>query len=116
MNPILTVEFRAKAGDYEFKEESVSLHSPEELSEFVAPGGGCESIPDEVEEIQMIFLPPAHPNAQNPIADTTATLQIGMVLFTGPLSEIVQTVELIIDKSGRGELSKSFLAVIGVPC
>jgi len=116
MNPILTVEFSAKAGDYEFKEESVSFHSPEELFEFVAPGGGCESIPDEVEEIQMTFLPPAHPNAQNPIADKTATLQLGMVLFTGPLSEIVQTVELIIDKAGRGELSKSFLAVIGVPC
>jgi hypothetical protein len=116
MNPILTVEFSAKAGDYEFKEESVPLHSPEELFEFVAPGGGCESIPDEVEEIQMTFLPPAHPNSQNPIADKIATLQIGMVLFTGPLSEIVQTVELIIDKAGRGELSKSFLAVIGVPC
>lgn len=115
MNPILTVEFSAKTGDYEFKEENVSLHSPEELFEFVAPGGGCESIPDEVEEIKMTFLPPEHPNTQNPIADKNATLQLGMVLFTGPLSEIVQTVEQIIDKAGRGELSKSFLNVIGVP-
>ena len=51
MKPILTVEFHAKAADYEYEEESVPLHSPEELFEFVAPGGGCESIPDEVEEI-----------------------------------------------------------------
>ena len=30
MKPILAVEFRVKAGDYEFNEESVPLHSPEE--------------------------------------------------------------------------------------
>jgi hypothetical protein len=37
------------------------------------------------------------------------------VLFNGPLSEIANTVEQIVDKAGRGELSKSFLTVIGVP-
>jgi hypothetical protein len=36
-----------------------------------------------------------------------------MVFLTGPLSEIVQTAEMIIDKSGRGELSNAFLTVIG---
>jgi hypothetical protein len=113
MQPILTVEFSAKAGEYEYKEESVPLHSPEELFEFVAPGGGCEKIPDEVEEIRMVFLPPAHRNKVNPIADAPAMLQIHMVVFTGPLSEISQTAEQIIDKAGRGELSKSFLRVIG---
>ena len=114
MKPILTVEFHAKAADYEYEEESVPLHSPEELFEFVAPGGGCESIPDEVDEIKMVFLPPSHPNLQNPIADTNAVLQLHMVLFTGPLSEIAQTVEMLLDKAGRGELSKSFLKVIGI--
>ena len=69
MKPVITVEFSAKAGDEEFKEESVPLHSPEELFAFVAPNGGCESIPDEVVEIKMIFLPPQHPNTRNPIAD-----------------------------------------------
>ena len=38
MRPILTVEFHAKDGDVEFEEESVTLHSPEELFKFVAPG------------------------------------------------------------------------------
>lgn len=113
MQPILTVEFSAKAGDYEFKEESVSLHSPEELFEFVAPGGGCEKIPSEVEEIRMVFLPPKHRNANNLIADVAAMLQLHRVIFTGPLSEISQTAEQIIDKAGRGELSDSFLKVIG---
>ncbi len=113
MKPILAVEFRAKAGDIEFNEESVPLHSPEELFEYVAPGGGCESIPSEVEEIRMVFLPPEHPNVQAPIADIPATLQLGMVIFTGPLSDIVQTSEQILDKAGRGELSAAFLAVIG---
>jgi hypothetical protein len=114
MKPILTVEFSAKAGDIDFKEESVPIHSPEELFAFVAPGGGCERIPDEVGEIQMVFLAPAHSNRKNPIADVHATLELGMVFFTGPLSEISQTIEQLIDKAGRGELSYSFLKVIGI--
>jgi len=114
MNPIITVEFSAKAGEQEFKEESVSFHNPEELFSFVAPSGGCETIPNEVGEIQMVFLQPEHPNTQNPIADKRVTLELGMVFLTGPLSEIVQTVEQLIDKAGRGELSDSFLKVINV--
>ncbi|MGD8592514.1 MAG: hypothetical protein PVF82_06750 [Gammaproteobacteria bacterium] len=113
MKPVITVEFSAKAGDEEFKEESVPLHSPEELFAFVAPNGGCESIPDEVVEIKMIFLPPQHPNTRNPIADLKTTLQLGMVFLTGPLSEIAQVAEQLLDKAGRGELSGSFLKVIG---
>ncbi len=114
MRPILTVEFSARGWDLEIKEESVPLHSPEELFEFVAPGGGCETIPNEVDEIRMVFLPPEHPNVQNPIADAPATLQIGMVMFNGPLAEIATTAEQILDKAGRGELSPSFLTVIGL--
>lgn len=113
MKPILTVEFSAKAGDIDFKEESVPIHSPEELFEFVSPGGGCERIPDEVDEIQMVFLPPEHRNTKNIIADIPATLELGMVFFTGPLSEISQTAEQLIDKAGRGELADSFLKIIG---
>lgn len=113
MKPILTVEFSAKAGDYEFKEESVAIHSPEEFMAFVAPGGGCEKIPDEVEEIRVVFLPPEHANRLNPIADAPALLQLHHVTFTGPLSEIAETAELILDKAGRGELSRAFLDVLG---
>jgi hypothetical protein len=114
MRPILTVEFHARDGDMEFDEESVTLHSPEELFGFVAPGGGCEKIPNEVGEIRMVFLNPEHPNVQSPIADLPATLQLGMVVFYGPLSEIANTAEQILDRAGRGELSSSFLAVIGM--
>ena len=113
MKPVITVEFSAKVGDEEFKEESVPLHSPEELFAFVAPKGGCEAIPDEVVEIKMVFLPPQHPNTQNPMADLKTTLQLGMVFLTGPLSEIAQVAEQLVDKAGRGELSASFLKAIG---
>lgn len=113
MRPVLTVEFSAKSGDMELKEESVPLHSPEEFFAFVAPNGGCESIPNEVAEIKIVFLPPAHHNRQSPIADLNTTLQLGIVFFTGPLSEVAHTLEQIIDKAGRGELSDSFLKVIG---
>jgi hypothetical protein len=113
MKPVITVEFSAKAGDEQFKEESVTLHSPEEFFAFVAPSGGCESIPDEVVEIKMFFLPPEHHNTQNPIADLNTTLQLGMVFFTGPLSEVAQIAEQLLDKAGRGELSESFMKVIG---
>ena len=114
MKPFITVEFSAKAGDCEFKEENVSFQNPEELFSFIAPGGGCDAIPEEVDEIQMVFLQPLHPNTKSPIADKMVTLELGMVFLTGPLSEIVQTAEQIIDKAGRGELSDSFLAVINV--
>ena len=113
MQPVLAVEYRVKVGDDELKEESVPLHNPEELLAFVAPGGGCERIPSEVEEIRMVFLPPQHLNVRNPLADVVVTLQLGMVFLSGPLSEVVQTTEQLLDKAGRGELSGSFLTVIG---
>lgn len=114
MQPVITVEFTARAGDQSFKEENVTFHSPEELFAFVAPDGGCDAISDEVAEIQMVFLQPQHPNTQSPIADKRVTLELGMVFLTGPLATIVQTVEQLIDKAGRGELSESFLKVINV--
>jgi len=113
MRPILTVEFHARDRDVEFEEENVTLHSPEELFAFVAPGGGCETIPDEVGEIRMVFLPPEHPNTQSQVADLPATLQLGMVFFNGPLADITTTAEQMLDRAGRGELSSSFLKVIG---
>jgi len=113
MNPILTVEFTAKAGDIELKEESVTLNDMEEFFAFVSSGGGCDSIPSEVDEIKMVFLPPLHPNTRNPLADKPVTLQLGMVFFNGPLSVIVHTAQQILDKAGRDELSESFLTVIG---
>ena len=112
MKPILTVEFKATQNGQDFYEESVPLQSPEELFEFVAVGGGCDNIPDEVNEIQMLFMAPEHANTQNPIADKQVTLELGMVYRTGPWSEIVQTAEQLLDKAGRGELSESFLKVI----
>jgi hypothetical protein len=113
MKPI-TVEFTAKSGDREFKEESVTFQNPEELFAFVEPGGNCDAIPNEVEEIHMVFLQPEHANMQNPIADKRVTLELGMVFLTGPLAEIVQTADQLIDKAGRGELADSFLKVINV--
>jgi hypothetical protein len=112
MTPI-TIEFSLSTGDRDFKEDTVALHTPEELFQYVAPGGGCESMPDDVDEIQLVFLSPENPNTKNPVADIRVTLQLGMVFLTGPLAQIVKTTEEIIDKAGRGELSDSFLTVIG---
>lgn len=114
MQPTLAVEYRVKIGEEELQEESVPLHGQEEMLAFVAPGGGCEQIPSEVEEIRMMFLPPQHPNLRNPLADVTVTLQLGMVFLSGPLSEVVQTAEQLLDRAGRGELSSAFLSVMGV--
>ena len=47
-------------------------------------------------------------------ADLVATLQLGMVFFTGPLAEIGQLIEQLLDKTGRGELSKAFMTVTGM--
>ena len=114
MQPTLAVEYHIKVGEEELQEESVPLHGPDEMLAFVAPGGGCEQIPSEVEEIRMIFLPPQHPNVRNPLADVTVTLQLGMVFLNGPLSEVMQAAEQLLDRAGRGELSSAFLQVIGV--
>lgn len=114
MKPVLTVAFDVKAGDYEFKEENISLHDTAELFQYVAPGGGCEAIPDDVEEIRMTYLPLEHRNTKNPIADLPSMLQLHMVVITGPLAEITQTLILLQDKAGRGELSQAFLRVMGI--
>lgn len=112
MKPIINVEFTAKAAEREFKEEGVAFHTLEELYAYVSPGGGCEHIPGEVEEIQMVFLPPANPDP-NPMANIPVTLELGMVFMTGPLAEISQAMQQLTDKAGRGELSESFLCIIG---
>ncbi len=109
----ITIEFRVKTADRDFKEDVVTLQTPEELFEYVAPGGGCEAMPDDVGEIQIVMLSPEHPNTLNPIADIRGTLELGIVFLTGPLAVILQTTEEIIDKAGRGELSEPFLTVIG---
>jgi len=113
MQPILAVEYRVKVGDDELQEESVPFHNPEELLAFVAPGGGCEQIPSDVEEIRIMFLSLQSPKVRNPLADVVVTLQLGMVFVSGPFSEVVNTAEQLFDKAGRGELSGSFLSVIG---
>ena len=111
MKPI-TIEFTVKSGDETFREDSVTFATPEEMFDYIAPGGGCEDMPSDLGEIRMIFLPPEHANTANPVADKRATLQMGIVLITAPLSTIVQISEEIIDKVGRAEISADFLAAI----
>jgi len=111
MKPI-TIEFTVKTGDDTFKEDSVTFATPEEMFDFISPGGGCEGMPDDLGEIRMIFLQPEHANTANPVADRRAILQMGIVLITASLSTIVQISEEIIDKVGRNEISADFLAAI----
>ena len=112
MNPILRVEFMAKAGDETYQEESVPLHSVDEFAEFVAPEGGCEAIPNTVAEIKMVFLPePGNP--ANPLSETRVTLQAGMVLLTGSLGQITELCNLLVDKARQQKLAPGFLKAIG---
>jgi hypothetical protein len=113
MDPIMTVEFQARGENTECMEECVPLHSPEELMAYIAPGGGCESIPDGVNEIQMVFLPGQHRDSSVHIADTTTSLQIGIVIISGPLSEVAETANMLLDRAGRNEISSAFLSAIG---
>ncbi len=106
----ITIEFSVKNGDQTIKQDSVSLASPIELFEYIAPGGDCERMPSDLSEIQLVLQSPEHPNVINPIADKRVTLQLGLVLITGPLAEILQVSQELIDKMGRGELSEAFLA------
>ena len=108
----ITIEFNINTGDEALREQSVSLGSAEAFFDFIAPGGGCEKMPSDLCEIQMIFAPPEHPNVQNPIADKRATLELGIVFLTGPLSVIVEVLQEIIDRVGRGELSEAFMNMV----
>jgi len=106
----ITIEFSVNTGDESFKEDSVSFATAEEMFEYISPGGGCETMPSDLGEIRMIFLPPKHANITNPVADNRVTLQLGIVLITAPLSTISQVAQEIIDKVGRAEISEAFLA------
>ena len=113
MNPIMTVEFRAHGGNADCLEESVPIHTPEELMAFIAPGGGCEKIPVGVAEIIMNFLPAEHRNTANPLADHSVSLQMGMIVISGPLSEVVEAAQMLLDRAGRNEVSGAFMSAIG---
>ncbi len=115
MGPIMVIEFSARTGGVSFEEESITIHSPKELLAFVAPDGGCDRIPDEVDEIQFVLMHPASVSS-NPLANANAnaTLELGMVFISGPIAEVAQTIELLLDGAERGQLSSSFLKVIGV--
>lgn len=110
----ITIEFTVDSDGELLKKDSVSLATPEALFNYIAPGGDCEKLPSDLSEIQMILHSPDHPNISNPIADKRVTLQLGLILVTGPLSEIVVVAQEMIDKTGRGELSEAFLAAAGV--
>ena len=114
MSGAISVEFSARNGEVEFKEESVTLKNVDEFFDFVAPQGGCESIPSEVDEIQMVFLPPAASADRHALANEHVSVQLGMVVFSGPLQEISETLGALLERAGQGKLSESFLTVSGV--
>jgi hypothetical protein len=114
MKPIMNVEFTAKTGGQEFKEESITFHTPTELFKFVSPGGGCERIADDVSEIQLVLLPHPADTQDSPMDKLPATLELGMIFLTGPLSDIVQVSQQLLGKSCRGELSRDFMKAAGL--
>ena len=112
MQPILAVEYRVKVGEDELNEESVPLHNPEELLAFVAPGGGCERIPSEVENQDGVSFAAA-PECQQSACRRGGNPAAGYGVFKRTPLRGNQTTEQLLDKAGRGELSRSFLTVIG---
>ena len=59
----------------------------------------------------MLFMAPDHANELNPMADKQVTLELGMVYITGPLSEIVQTANMLLAAVGHTALSLIVYAV-----
>lgn len=114
MKPTINVEFTARAGGRKFKEESVTFSSPADLFKFVSPAGGCEHLPDDVSEVQMILL--SHPDDEydSPMARLPATLELGIIFLTGPLSDIVQVSQQLLGKASRNELSHEFMKIAGL--
>lgn len=113
MKPAFTIEFRARSGRFDFEEESVTLDSPDEVLAFVAPGGGCESVPDAVDEIHISLLHPLRDEADTSIDLLQATLQVGMVFVSGPLAQVTETLERLRAADRAGQLSQAFRTVIG---
>lgn len=114
MKPIINIEYTARAGEREFKEESIAFHSPADLFSFVSPGGGCERIADDIEIIQMVLLPHHRSVPDSPVDEVPATLELGMIFLNGPLADIVQISQQLLGKASRDELSPSFMKIIGV--
>ena len=110
----ITIEFTVKGAAGPIKEDSVSLASVEEFFDYIAPGGDCEKMPSDLDEIQLILLPSEHPNVSNPLADKRVTMQLGLVMITGPLATLVVVAQEMIDKMGRGELSEAFVSAAGI--
>ncbi|MDH5447245.1 MAG: hypothetical protein OEY52_16985 [Gammaproteobacteria bacterium] len=110
----ISLEFTAKAGEREFKEESITFRNPTELFQFVRPGGGCEKIADDVTEIQMVLLPYPDEISVGPMDDLPVTLEMGMVFLTGPMSDVVQVSQQLLGKAVRDELSPNFMKIIGL--
>lgn len=52
------------------------------------------------------FLPLSCQKLQNPIAEVHAALKYGRVFFYGALAEPTRTMQQMLDKTGRGELSR----------
>ena len=113
MKPIMTVEFLARSGEQLVDEESVVLHSPEEFLRFVEPGGGCEAIPDRVAEIHFNFVSGDDPAEPDPLTRRPATLQVGMVVVSGPLAKITEALDRLREHAAAGRLSGAFLDAIG---
>ena len=113
MHPIFTVQFKARQGGLLFNDECVTLHGAEELFEFVGPNGGCDAIPDEVDEIHFSLQPAAGPRPGSRLQNLPTSLQFGRVFISGPLGQIVQVVEELGTRAERGSLSPGFLRAIG---
>ena len=113
MHPVFMVEFKARQGEVEFADECVTLSGAEELFEFVGPGGGCDAIPDAVDEIHFTLQPDPDNRVDPRLGHLPTSLQLGMVFITGPLGQIVPVVEQLGERAERGLLSGSFLKVIG---
>lgn len=113
MKPVLTVEFRARDGELAVEEENVTLNGIDDLRAFVAPGGGCERIPDDVGEIHFTFMPSSVGEHADRLARLPATLQLGMIYLIGPLAALTDALDLLRIEASRGTLSPTFLVVIG---
>ncbi|MCB1877076.1 MAG: hypothetical protein KDH88_13965 [Chromatiales bacterium] len=107
MHPILSVEFRGGA-DGDITEESIAFDDVDGFLAFISPGGGCEKIPDGVDELKVIVNRPMADPVDRSLAFQGAYLEMGGVILSGNLQQVTEVAQKLIEFSGSSRMSEAF--------
>lgn len=75
---------------------------------FISPGGGCEKIPDGVDELKVIVNRPMADPVDRSLAFQGAYLEMGGVILSGNLQQVTEVAQKLIEFSGSSRMSEAF--------